>query len=183
MKACAVGVAIIALSAATAFAQTTTQSENKPSNPKMASALSVTDKTFINKAIQGDISEIGQARLALKQSRNPAVKKVAQKMIHDHGNADSQLERIAHDQGYSPAREPPTAARNAYASLAKESGGAFDHAYVSEQQAVHRQAIALFRREARAGNNLAIKQFAEQTLPTLEHHLEMFEATAKRAER
>jgi putative membrane protein len=183
MKACAIGAAIIALSAATAFAQTTPQSENRPSNPKMASALSVTDKTFINKAVQGGVSEIGQARLALRQSRSPAVKKVAQEMIDDHGEADSRLERIAREQGYSPAREPPTAARNAYASLAKENGATFDHAYVNEQQAAHRQAIALFRREARAGNNLAVKHFAEQTLPTLEHHLAMFEATEKRAER
>lgn len=40
----------------------------------------------------------------------------------------------------------------------------------------HRQAIALFERYAKGGENKDVKQFAENTLPPLKTHLQHAEA-------
>jgi putative membrane protein len=40
----------------------------------------------------------------------------------------------------------------------------------------HEKAVALFRKEAAAAGDSAIKAFAAKTLPTIESHLEMAKA-------
>ena len=52
----------------------------------------------------------------------------------------------------------------------------FDSAYVDAQLQAHEDAVATFKDYAANGPTTAVKAFAENTLPTLEHHLEMAKA-------
>ncbi len=54
----------------------------------------------------------------------------------------------------------------------KLKGAAFDHKYVQEMVAGHTKAIAIYKKEAADAQNPALKSYAEQTLPTLEKHLD-----------
>ncbi|MFZ3214548.1 MAG: DUF4142 domain-containing protein [Candidatus Acidiferrales bacterium] len=60
-----------------------------------------------------------------------------------------------------------------YDRLAKLSGEAFDRAYARDMVRDHRSDVATFRYEANDGKDTAIKNFASQTLPTLETHLKL----------
>src|SRR6478672_8096454 len=42
----------------------------------------------------------------------------------------------------------------------------------SEQVDAHQEAVDLFKKYASSGDNADVKQFAEKTLPTIEHHLD-----------
>jgi putative membrane protein len=42
------------------------------------------DKSFIKDASEGSLAEINFAKLALEKSKDPNVRKFAEKMIHDH---------------------------------------------------------------------------------------------------
>ena len=41
------------------------------------------------------------------------------------------------------------------------------------QVSAHKDAVSLFERYAKGGDNTALKDWAGKTLPTLQHHLEM----------
>jgi hypothetical protein len=45
--------------------------------------------------------------------------------------------------------------------------------YDSDQQSGHKDAVSLFERYAKGGDNSKLKDWADKTLPTLRHHLDM----------
>ena len=51
------------------------------------------------------------------------------------------------------------------------SGAAFDHEFVGMMVQGHQKAIDLFRHEAATGQNNDVRDYAKNTLPTLEKHL------------
>ena len=44
----------------------------------------------------------------------------------------------------------------------------------------HKSAVSLFQRYAKGGDNTKLKDWAQKTLPTLQHHLEMADMLNKR---
>ena len=57
--------------------------------------------------------------------------------------------------------------------LSKAKGAAFDTADMTHMVAAHKQAVALFEREAKTGKDAETKAFAEKTPATLREHLKM----------
>ena len=53
----------------------------------------------------------------------------------------------------------------------KLSGEQFDHAYMLDMVRDHTKDVTEFRTEAKTAKDPAIKNFASQTLPTLEEHV------------
>jgi putative membrane protein len=53
------------------------------------------------------------------------------------------------------------------------NGAEFGSTYNSEQVNGHKDAVSLFERYAKGGADPKLKEWAEKTLPTLQHHLEM----------
>jgi putative membrane protein len=48
----------------------------------------------------------------------------------------------------------------------------FDKTYAKQQVDAHQEAVNLFKKYASQGDDADVKQFAQKTLPTIEHHLE-----------
>ena len=59
------------------------------------------------------------------------------------------------------------------------TAGDFDSHYVSAQVKAHQAAVALFKSEVDGGRDNDLKEFAAETLPTLEKHLAMMESLNK----
>ncbi len=57
--------------------------------------------------------------------------------------------------------------------LQQASGENFNRPYVQMQLNGHQKAVALFEQYAQNGDNPQLKQFAQQTVPTLRDHLQM----------
>ena len=94
-------------------------------------------------------------------------------MIADHGNANEQLASLDSQEGVTAPTEPDAKQKAAATKLKTLSGPAFDRTYVRGQIQDHKDTIALFQKEAKSGQDPKLKQSASQTLPTLEHHLQM----------
>ena len=60
-----------------------------------------------------------------------------------------------------------------------EQGGDFDKEFVRVMVAEHEKAVALFERAAGTLGDADLKAYAEKTLPTLRHHLEMARSLAR----
>jgi len=137
------------------------------------SSTSKADKAFANKAAAAGLSEVAEAKIALDKSGNPDVKSFAQRMVDDHGKANDQLIQIAQKDGLSVPSSPSSRDEAQANKLSGMSGDAFDKAYIRDQVAAHKKAVALFTKESEKGQNSNLKDFATQTLPTLQDHLRM----------
>jgi putative membrane protein len=132
-------------------------------------------KTFIDKAAVSNKFEIDTSELALKYGKSADVKSFAQKMIDDHKKAGADFKAGLAQANIEPPADSLDVSHTAkYAKLrlfTTEKG--FDSAYVDEQLEAHKEAVATFKDYAANGPTPALKSFAEKTLPTLQHHLDM----------
>jgi len=132
-------------------------------------------KTFIDKVAVSNKFEIDTSELALKYGKSVDVKAFAQRMIDDHKKAGEDFKASLAQANIEPPADSLDVTHTAkYAKLrlfTTEKG--FDSAYVDDQLKAHEDAVATFKDYAASGPTPAVKSFAEKTLPTLEHHLEM----------
>lgn len=139
------------------------------------------DEMFAKKAALGGMAEVELGKLAAEKATDPAVKQFAQRMVDDHSKANDQLKAVAQSAnitlptGMDPKDE---ALRD---KLSGMSGAAFDRAYMRHMLEDHNKDVKEFQHEASAGKNDALKQFAAQTLPTLQEHQKMARETAAKA--
>jgi putative membrane protein len=134
-------------------------------------AESTPDKHFLRVAAEGGNAEIRDAMLANDKSNSQAVKDFAAMIIKDHTAADQKLQSIANAENISLPSHDSMKEGAEYAKLKVLSGDTFDKSYIKGQIHAHRQAIAAFRKEMSFGSDDQLKDFARDTLPTLEAHL------------
>ena len=99
-------------------------------------------------------------------------------MVTDHTQASQELKAMAKSIGATLSTQPTAAETTQKDELAKLSGAKLDAAYLSGQLADHKQAIAAFENEIEHGENKAVKEYAENTLPTLQDHIRIAEDVA-----
>ena len=153
-----------------AAAQTSTgqmTSDNSGTSAKLAPA----DRQFIKKAAQGGLAEVQLGQLATEKADSSEVKQFGQRMVDDHTKANDQLKQVASQKGITvpdqlSAKDAATKAR-----LEKLSGKAFDRAYMSDMVTDHTKDVSEFRMESKNAKDPDVKNFASQTLPTLQEHL------------
>jgi putative membrane protein len=140
------------------------------------SALGVAPTTadFVKEVAVGDMFEIESSKLA-EQKGNAQEKTFAQQMVTDHTKTSSELKVLVSD-GKVQATLPPALDSSHQSKLDKlknASGKDFSSDYDSYQISAHEDAISLFDRYAKGGDNAALKDWADKTLPALRHHLDM----------
>jgi putative membrane protein len=139
----------------------------------LAACGAPTNDDFVAKAEEAGEFEIGSSRLAKNKSQNAAVKQFADQMISDHTAAAEKLRAVANRQGVGAdkANALSPAHQADMDRLEKATVGEFDALYIDAQTKAHEEAVALFKSYAEDGEDARLKQFAAETLPTLEQHL------------
>lgn len=136
-----------------------------------ARSSSVSDTQFAKKAAEGGIAEIKFGQLAQEKGTAASVKKFGARMVEDHSKVGDELKQVATQEKITLPNDMNSKDKAMYEMLSKLSGAAFDRAYARNMVKDHEEDIAEFRKEADAGHNPAVKDFAMQNLPTLEDHL------------
>ena len=127
-------------------------------------------QVFVNKAGVGGMFEVETSRLALDKARREDVKDFAQKMVTDHGQANEELKTVADQIGTKVPEKMDPSHQAKFNKLKSATGPGFDTAYINAQTEAHREAVTLFDRYAKAGDNAELKAFASKTLPVLQGH-------------
>jgi len=178
------GIAALALvfGAGPAFAQygSTGQSGRQPSstanqgNSQTSTANTKTsaDETFAKKAAEGGMAEVKLGQLAEERGSNPAVKNFGRRMVQDHSKAGNELKSTASKANIDLPTGMDKSDQATYDRLSKLSGEAFDRAYARDMVNDHSKDVSEFQKEAKNGRDENIKNFAAQTLPTLQSHLD-----------
>ena len=132
---------------------------------------SANDTTFAKKAAAGGIAEVKMGQLAQQKGTAESVKKFGARMVEDHSKAGDELKQAASQANITLPTDMNAKDKATYDMLSKLSGAAFDRAYARDMVRDHEEDIAEFNKEANGGHNPVVKDFATQTLPTLQDHL------------
>lgn len=163
-------VAILAFAfGSTAIAQS--MGEKTGVNSVLGVAPSTPD--FVKEAALSDMTEIATSKLA--QDRGDAdAKTFASQMVTDHTKTSEELKALV--SGGVKA-EIPAALDEAHQKKVDKLKDAkaedFNSDYASMQVSAHKDAVSLFERYAKGGDDAKLKDWAGKTLPHLQHHLEM----------
>jgi len=163
-----------ALAGAPALAQVSTgPAGNTPvvGGNAAASRTNIAAADFVKQAANSDMFEIQSSQMALNRTQDKEVRDFAQRMVRDHTQSSEKLKAAAKGETV------PTSLDQEHAQmlqrLQQASGSDFTQNYIQMQVAGHQQAVSLFENYAQNGDNADLKQFAQQTLPTLREHQHM----------
>lgn len=137
---------------------------------------STQDARFVMRASAGGMAEVMMGHLAMQRGQTEAVRDAGQMMVTDHTKADDQLMGIAETVMLKPAPGPNAMQQAMYQQLQSAPSDQFDAMWANGMVKSHERTIALFKMEARDGQNPQLRQFATTTLPVLYKHLRVVEA-------
>lgn len=154
----------------------------------VSAEMTTTTKGFVTAAATSDMYEVEAGKIAAERGQSQGVRDFGKKMTEAHSQTTDQLKTILASNKVNAA--PPAHLDNRRQGMIDDLRGAkaadFDHRYLSQQEAAHKEAQILMRGYAKSGDNNAIKQFAAATLPKVQDHLAMvqkMEADMKTASR
>ena len=171
---------IIALACVLVAGPALAQSAGEKTGVNSALGISPTTADFVKEVAISDLFEIESNKLA-QDKGNASQKAFATQMVTDHTNTSTELKGLV-SSGKVKA-ELPTALDSSHQSkldkLKGESGRRFSLNFNSMQVKAHKNAVWLFTRYARGGDNPDLKNWAGKTLPALKHHLKMAQSLKK----
>lgn len=133
--------------------------------------LSDQDRKFAENASRGGMMEVMMGKLAATNAGNAAVKALGEMMVNDHTKANEELKKWASGVGYTLPTDLDDKKQKKYDELKTKKGMEFDKMYTDLMVDDHEEDIKDFKKQASDGSESALKSFASNTLPTLEHHL------------
>jgi putative membrane protein len=160
--------------------------------------VSSSDRTFISEMLSDGTAEVEIAKLARERAANPEVKQFAQMLIDDHTNAGKLLTQVAATYGVQAQPQIDDKHKDLMDKLSKLRGADFDKEYMNAMVDDHEADVKKLRSrvdedrsltDRLTGKNpedraavkpetsddkakMATNEWAANTLPTLEHHLD-----------
>lgn len=121
-----------------------------------------------------DNLEVQTSQTALQHAQSAAVKRLAQRIAHDHQTHRQRVEQVSQQAGLEAVPPANAVAEQTQAQdrLAGKTGAAFDSAYVALQVEAHQKAIADLERMQGQVQNQEVRQLVDTTLSTMRAHLQ-----------
>ncbi len=149
-----------------------------------ALGIAPTTQDFVTEAAKGGQFEIQSSKLA-EQRGDAATQGFAKTMITDHSKIGAELKDLvkAKNIDVTIPDKPSQSQQSMIDKLDKLKGADFDKQYRDDQLSAHKDAVSLFQRYAKGGDNAVLKTWAAQEEPILQHHLDMARELEKQAQR
>lgn len=164
--------AAFALAAPAVYAQMTPKSGTQTqAQPGTTAKASKADEKFLTEAMQGDLAEVQMGELAQQKGGNDRVREFGQTLTKDHGDHSKTLQQLGQQVGITLPTGPNAKQKAEHDRLAKLSGAQFDREFAKLMIDDHRRDISKYQTEAKKSG--AIGDMAKETIPTLQHHLQM----------
>jgi putative membrane protein len=163
-----------------------------------STSVSSSDEKFVNELLADGTAEVELARLAKDRAANPEVKQFATMMIEDHTKAGDALKQVAAMYAIPVHPQVDKEDKDLTDKLSKLRGTDFDREYINAMIDEHEEAVKALRsrvdenrslKDRIQGKNpenpaavkpetsddkakMAINEWAANTLPTVERHLD-----------
>ena len=136
--------------------------------------IAPTTADFVKQAATSDMTEIAASKIGQERG-NAEEKAFAAQMITDHTKTSTELKGLV-ASGDVKADIPATLDNSSQSKVDKLKNAkaeSFSSEFNAMQVSAHKDAVSLFERYAKGGDNPKLKDWAGKTLPALQHHLEM----------
>jgi putative membrane protein len=137
-----------------------------------SASFAADESTFLQDAIQGSLAEVQMGQLAQQNGSAEDVKAFGQTLITDHSKSMDDASALAKSINVEVPTEPKAEARQEYEKLQGLKGAEFDKEFAEHMVMDHQKEIEKFKEQA-AGGSDEVAQFAKQTLPVLNTHLDL----------
>jgi len=129
-------------------------------------------RDFLQKALEGDNSEIVLGRMASDRARDPGVREFGRTLARDHSDARDDVLRVGRRMGLRPQRDVSPEARDERERLSQMGGREFDREFIRYMTDDHRKDLSEFNDEARERHG-PVSDLARRQIPTLQKHLDI----------
>jgi putative membrane protein len=137
------------------------------------SSVSAADQQYLQTSIQGDEFEIFGGKVAVKKTHNPAVMRLAKRLVADHAMSLKDAVKLAHKLRINVPPAPTPSEVWELKVVAAAKGTAFNRLYSTLEVYDHLQDIEETTSEVAEGTNQEIRADARSELPMLKMHLKM----------
>lgn len=138
---------------------------------KETATVDNTDQNFAEKAALGGMMEVEAGKIAVEKATNPEVKAFGQRMIDDHSKINDALKSLASSKNMTLPTMMSDSQQKDLNDLREKSASDFDKAYVKMMVDDHKDDVDDFQKAVDKLNDMDLKNFAINTLPTLQKHL------------
>ena len=137
------------------------------------------ESKFFTETASGGMMEVDIAKIAEGKAQSAAVKTMAGHMLKDHTKMNEELKALAAKKQITISSSMSDGDKETLEKIAKKNGPDFDKEYVEQMVKIHKNDIDKFETVARDSKDNEAKEWAQKSLPTLRHHLEMAENLKK----
>lgn len=149
-----------------------------PAPPPTPPASTLNDAQIAAIVVAANQVDIDAGQLALKKSKNPEVKKFAERMVTDHTAVNKAAVELVTKLKVTPqdsdtSKSLASGGSDARAKLEKLEGDAFDRAYVDNEVAYHEAVIGVLKTQLiPAASNQELKDALVGAQPAFDAHLQ-----------
>jgi putative membrane protein len=161
------------------FTLTFAQERNKETTQERNEETLNTDNKFVKEAASAGMMEVELGKLASDKASSNKVKEFAQLMVKDHSKANQELKEIALEQNLQFPDEMVDKHKEQVQKIQKNNQENFDKKFMNAMVEDHKKTIKKFKEASENNDNGQIRQWAENTLPTLEEHLQIAQSILK----
>jgi len=155
------------------------QSAGETTGVNSALGISPTTADFVRGVALSDMTEMAAAQLG-RDRGNAQQKTFADQIITDHTRTSEDLKTIAPADARTAIPSSLDSSSQSKIDRLRDAGPEdFSSDFDSMQVSAHKEAVSLFERYAKGGDDPKLKEWAGKMLPTLRHHLEMAQNLGK----
>jgi putative membrane protein len=130
------------------------------------------DAKFLMDAAVINLTEIQLGRMAMQKGKSADVKDLGKMMEKEHRASEAELKALAAKKIITVPDSTTQEVQDASKKLEDVTGLEFDSKFSDMMVKGHKDAIALFEKESKEGDDADIKAWAQSTLPVLRVHLD-----------
>ena len=128
------------------------------------------DKSFVENAAQGGMTEVEAGKAAQEKGASQDVKDFGAMMVKDHSANNEELATLAKSKDIMVPDKLDSTHQGMIDKMSKLSGAAFDKAYINDMVAGHKKMLKLMKGEE-SSKDADLKNFATKTSETVQMHL------------
>ena len=153
-------------------------SMNNDTTSMSTAPVSQEDADWAAKVANANMTEIELSKVAQDKATSQRLKDFAAMMVTDHTKAGDQLKQLAATKNITLPANLDGKSQDKLDNLNKKSGKDFDKAYTDDMLDGHKDAVDAFQKGSSNLQDADLKNFATQTLPTIQMHQDSIKAIA-----
>lgn len=127
---------------------------------------------FAVEAANGGMMEVELGKVAQQKAESQRIKDFGAMMVQDHSAANDKLKSLAQSKNITLPGTIGIDAQKDIDDLNKKTGRDFDKAFMSMMLSDHKKDVKAFQKAASDLKDMDVRNFAAETLPTLQKHLD-----------